>query len=141
MIYLDYEKARREYKKAYEDMCLIIAEKEELFQRTQPQATNYDKERVTNSNEGYTFADYLAEKERKKIDTRLDDAKKNWNETATKFGMITGKLKSSLILQDKVYWLMQCSLTSNEIAERLNKDVKTIEKLIISITQDIGTNY
>lgn len=141
MIYPDYEILRREYRKAYNDLCQIIQEKEGLFQKTQPQATNYDKERVTNSNEGYTFADYLAEKERKKIDERLDQAKSNWNATATKLGKMAGRLRASLILEDKVYWLMRCGLTSNEIAERLEKKEKDVEPLVARIAQDIDIMY
>lgn len=141
MIYPDYEILRGEYRKAYNDLCQIIQEKEELFQKTQPQATNYDKERVTNSSEGYTFADYLAEKERKKIDERLDQAKSNWNATATKLGKMAGKLRASLILEDKVYWLMRCGLTSNEIAERLEKKEEDVEPLVARIAQDIDIMY
>lgn len=74
MLYLDYERFRQNYLEAQRRYDDVLSEKERLFARTQPHAVRFDKESCTSSAGSSPFDCYLIEKERKRIDERLDEA-------------------------------------------------------------------
>ena len=70
----DYERFRQNYLEAQRRYDDVLSEKERLFALTQPQAVRFDKESCTSSAGSSPFDCYLIEKERKRIDERLDEA-------------------------------------------------------------------
>lgn len=74
MVFIEYEKLKRQY--AYmQGICdQILTEKEKYFTRTQPNAIRYDKVSVAGGTKENGFDDYLENCERSKIDKRLAEA-------------------------------------------------------------------
>ena len=75
MVYIEYEYLRKKFTEAEERYDAILGEKEDLFERTQPKAIRYDRDKVSGGENPDKYADYLILKERKKIDKRLAEAK------------------------------------------------------------------
>lgn len=75
MLYIEYHEYRDKYYDAQKKYDEVLSEKESLFARTQPKATQYDKEVVSGGSPSNTFDEYLIAKEKKQIDERLKEAK------------------------------------------------------------------
>lgn len=75
MLYIEYHEYRDKCYDAQKKYDEILSEKEHLFSKTQPKATQYDKEVVSGGLPNNSFDDYLIEKEKKQIDERLEEAK------------------------------------------------------------------
>lgn len=74
MIYKEFAEYQTKYYEAQKIYDAILGEKEILFLKTQPKATDYDKERVNGGTPSNAFDSYLIAKEKKKIDARLTEA-------------------------------------------------------------------
>lgn len=74
MVFIEYEKLKKQY--AYmQSICdQILTEKEKYFTQTQPKAIRYDKLNVEGGMMDNGFDDYLEDCERAKIDKRLNEA-------------------------------------------------------------------
>lgn len=75
MLYIQYNEFKTKYYEAQKKYDEILSEKEQLFAKTQPKATQYDKEVVSGGSFGNTFDNYLIVKDKKQIDERLEEAK------------------------------------------------------------------
>lgn len=75
MIYMEHAEARRAYKKALEDYAAILDEWAALFEMTQPKGQQTDAVRVQTSPTNDALDRYLAEKERRNIDSRIKEAR------------------------------------------------------------------
>jgi hypothetical protein len=76
MIYKTYVEYKTKYLEAQKKYDEILSEKEELFIKTQPKATKYDKEVVSGSIvHSDPFTMYVSKMEEKKIDERLNAAR------------------------------------------------------------------
>ena len=75
MVYKEYQDAVAAKKLSELEYQKVLSEKESLFQMTQPRSSRVDQEKVTTSNSGTSFDAYLVEKERRRIDERLEEAK------------------------------------------------------------------
>ncbi len=75
MLYIEYHEYRDKYYDAQRKYDEVLSEKEHLFARTQPKATQYDKEVVSGGSPSNSFDEYLIAKEKKQIDERLEEAK------------------------------------------------------------------
>ena len=75
MIYIQYDEYKNKYYNAQKEFDSVLREKEELFSKTQPQATRYDKELVSGGKVNNKFDDYIILKDKNKIDERLLEAK------------------------------------------------------------------
>lgn len=74
MVYVEYEKLKKQYDYMVGITDQILKEKENLFCKTQPNAIQYDKVSVTGGKHENGFDDYLEECEKRKIDKRLNEA-------------------------------------------------------------------
>lgn len=74
MIYEEYELYKLKYYNAQKDYDKILNEKEKLFAMTQPNATDYSKEKTLGGIKENTFDTYLIQKEKDNIDQRLKEA-------------------------------------------------------------------
>lgn len=75
MLYMQYVEFKTKYYEAQKRYDEILSEKELMFVKTQPKATQYDKEVVSGGVPGNSFDNYLIEKDKKQIDERLNEAK------------------------------------------------------------------
>lgn len=75
MIYIQYDEYKNKYYNAQKEFDSVLREKEELFSKTQPQATRYDKELVSGGKVNNKFDDYVILKDKNKIDERLLESK------------------------------------------------------------------
>lgn len=105
MLYLKYESMKRKCSDAQKVYDSILTEKEELFQKTQPQAVDTTKEKVSSCPEGTSYDRYIIEKERKRIDDRLEVAKENFQERLTLLRQVEAELRESRELEDMIYTL------------------------------------
>lgn len=102
MIYHEYETLKERYADAQRVYDSILSEKEELFQKTQPQAIK-GKEKVSGGNQTNSFDEYLIQVEEKKIDARLSEAKELMNQRARLLALKREELRSSSDIKDKIY--------------------------------------
>lgn len=104
-LYLQYEGYRRKYIAAQQKYDELLSEKEALFERTQPGAVIYDKERVSSGTSSNKFDDYVIAKERTQIDERLDEARQILDEREQLLKRCEKDLRDSTNVYDKVYCL------------------------------------
>lgn len=75
MLYIEYHNLRIKYSEAQRAYDEILTEKQQLFERTQPQGVNVEKERVTGGRDNNPFDDYIIAKDSKRIEERLAEIK------------------------------------------------------------------
>ena len=105
MVYIEYEIFRIKYLDSQQAYDEILTEKEELFAKTQPKSVKFDQERVGGSMTDSSFDDYLIQKERKKIDLRLSEAKTIMEEREELLHIKEQELRNSNEVIDRLYCL------------------------------------
>ena len=105
MLFLEYEDFKSKCLETQKMYDAILAEKEELFQRTQPQAIRVDKEKVSGGGGNNAFDAYLMETCRKQIDERLAEVKSLLDDRNQLLSLKSKELKASKDVRDKVYRL------------------------------------
>ena len=103
MIFLQYEKIKRHHAKAENDVSQILLEQEQIFQRTQPKTVTLENEKVKGGSPENKFDAYLTEKEARKIDERLEEAKKIRDEFGELLRAKEKELRASKDITDKIY--------------------------------------
>ena len=103
MIFLQYEKLKRHHAKAENDVSQILLEQEQIFQRTQPKTVTLENEKVKGGSPENKFDAYLTEKEARKIDERLEEAKKIRDEFGELLRAKEKELRASKDITDKIY--------------------------------------
>lgn len=103
MQYIGYDISRKHYQDAMKTVEDILAEKDELFQRTQPGAMVYDKEKVSGGKGTNAFDEYVIGMERKQIAARLEEAKSILQERSEILRIKERDLRESRDVFDKVY--------------------------------------
>jgi len=103
MLYIEYEEYKSKYNEAQRSYNDILNEKEELFLRTQPKATQIKGDKTTGGKHNNTFDDYLIQKERKNIDQRLAEAKSILDCRERLVKLKEQELRLSNIPHDKIY--------------------------------------
>ena len=102
MLYHEYVDLKSKYRDAQKVYDAILTEKEEVFQRTQPQAVN-GKEKVSGGKSSNMFDRYLIEIQEKQIDERLAEAKKLLSERDKLLRIKRDELRASNDIRDKIY--------------------------------------
>ena len=74
-IYPLYVKCVNSYEWSMKVYTELLAQKEQLFSRTQPQGITYDKDKVDVSPNGTPFDSYIAVMEQTKLDQRIETAR------------------------------------------------------------------
>ena len=103
MIYIEYEEYKSKYNEAQRSYNDILNEKEELFARTQPKATQIKGDKTTGGKHNNTFDDYLIQKERKNIDKRLAEIKSILDDRERLVKLKEMELRASNNPYDKIY--------------------------------------
>ena len=134
MIYLEYEEFRIKYLSAQRKYDEVLIEKEELFDRTQPQGVSFDKERVAGTSDHNSFDEYLIQLERKQIDERLAEIKqimdKRWDLLLDK----EDELRASTEIMDRLYVLR---FLEHERMQKISKQIPYSESHIYRLMNQL----
>lgn len=103
MLYEEYEEYKSKYYEAQKKYNQILNEKEELFAKTQPKATQITGEKAAGGKHSNTFDDYLIQKEKKNIDRRLEEVKSILNDRERLLKLKEQELRISKHSYDKIY--------------------------------------
>lgn len=103
MLYVEYNDYRNKQLEAQRKYDEILAEKENLFSKTQPKATKYDSEKIICSHDSNIFDNYLIAKEQKRIDERLTEIKSILDDRTKLLTLKEQELRASKDWHDKIY--------------------------------------
>lgn len=104
MIYVEYHEYKNKYYAAQKDYDKVLSEKEVLFAKTQPKATEYDKEKVSGGSPSNSFDTYLVTKEKKQLDERLEETRSILEGREKLFKLKEEELRLSENPYDKIYY-------------------------------------
>lgn len=140
MVYVEYNQIRTKYLLAQIQYDAILTEQEELFARTQPQAVNLEKERVTGGANNSPFDAYLIAKEQKHIDERLKEVKGILDDRKELLDLKERELRASKDWYDiifKYYYLDNLSI--RQIESRIPYSRRQIYRFINIIKSNLKT--
>lgn len=103
MLYEEYEIYKSKYYEVQKKYNDILNEKEELFARTQPKATQIKGDKTSGGKRTNTFDDYLIQKEKKNIDKRLEEVKSILDDRERLVKLKEQELRASNNSYDKIY--------------------------------------
>ena len=103
MLFLEYEEYKSSYLETQRIFDSILREKEELYQRTQPQGTDYTKDKINTSNTGNAFESYIIAKDKRQIDQRLDEVRGILDDRERLLKLKLAELRASEVIEDRVY--------------------------------------
>ena len=139
MVYIEYNEYKNKYDKAHKDFDNILGEKEMLFSRTQPKATDYKKEVVSGGVPSNTFDTYLVVKEEKQIDELLEEAKSILEDRQRLLKLKEQELRSSKNWNDIIYtYYFLENLTIRKISNRIPLSKSEIHRKLEIIRKNIN---
>ena len=139
MLYIEYHEYKIKYYKAQEKYDEVLSEKEHLFAKTQPKATQYDKEVVSGGSPSNSFDEYVIAKEKKQIDERLEEAKSILEDRERLLKLKEEELRQSKDWHDKVYvYKYLDNLSANEIKYKMHYCRSNIYEILKKIRKNIG---
>lgn len=103
MLYKEYWEYKTKYYDAQKNYDKVLSEKEHLFAKTQPKATDYSKEVVSGGSPSNTFDEYVIQKEKKQIDERLEEAKSILKDREKLLRLKEEELYASADWHDKIF--------------------------------------
>ncbi len=138
MIYLEYERLLNAQKRTIERYQAVLDQEAELFDRTQPQGTDYGTERVQASAVSTAIDRYIEAKDKLRIDQRkaeLVEAMEEWED------LIESKKNELYVSQsreDKVYRMRAIENRKvAEIAQKLHYSPESIYRTLRMIRKKI----
>lgn len=137
MLYLEYEEYKRQYKETQRQYNDILNEKEKLFQITQPQAVNTEREKVMGGSPKNNFDQYLILKEQQRIDERLEEVKALLMDREQLLKLKREELRQSQEPEDMVYRLRYIERMR---IEKISKSIHYSEAQIYRILRIIRGN-
>ena len=139
MIYLEYEKYKKEYYETQKIYNEILNEKERLFLITQPKATKYDKEIVSGGKADNKFDNYLIQSERKKIDSRLKEVEEILDKRRILFLSKEKDLRESKEVEDIIYVLRYIDkLKIHKVCYMSHYGEAQVYRILKNIRENIG---
>lgn len=138
MLYIEYEQFKTKFYNAQQDFDKILSEKEELFAKTQPQSTKYDKEPVKGGSPSNSFDEYLIAKEKKQIEERLTEARTILNDRKDLLLSKEEELRQSKNEYDIIYkhYFIDC-LTIRQIERRIPSSKSEIDRKLQKIKEKL----
>ena len=131
MLYLDYALYLQKYQDAQLRLDRVLSEREELFGRTQPNATDYGKDRVSGTPDAAPFDAYLIAKEKTRIDERILEAQEILRDRENLLKMKERELRSSKDTHDRIYCMRVLDRWSaHRIAGRIGYSTAQIYRII-----------
>lgn len=138
MIYLEYAEFRKKYKDAQKVYDRILLENEKLFQRTQIQGIDYDKEKVKGGKPSNSMETYIIEKEKRHIEERLNEIKTLLDGRKRLLDLKKQELYDSKDLVDKIYRMKYIEhMKWYEISEKLGYSKSQIYRITEKIDEEI----
>ena len=120
MIYVEHARLKKKYAQSLKDYESIVDEKKQLFEKTQPQGVNVEKERVSGGETVNTFDVYVIAVERAQIDKRLKEAKSISDSILEVLKRKESELRQSKDWFDIIYKLRYVdNLTITQVAVRV----------------------
>jgi hypothetical protein len=139
MLYIEYNEYRDKYIAAQRKYDDVLSEKEHLFARTQPKATQYDKEVVSGGSPSNSFDEYLILKDKKQLDERLEEARSILEDRERLLKLKEIELRKSKDWHDKVYVYKYIdNLSVNEIKYKMHYCRSNIYEILKKIRKNIG---
>ena len=135
MLYKEYWEYKMKYYDAQKKYDEVLSEKELLFAKTQPKATQYDKEVVSGGSPSNTFDEYVIAKEKKQIDERLEEAKSILKDREKLLRLKEEELYASADWHDKI-----CNMSVNEIKYRMPYCRSQIYEILKIIKKNISSD-
>jgi len=137
VLYIEYSNCKKKLVEAQKRFARILEEKEELFNITQPQGTNYDKELVDGGSKENVFDKYLEMKEVKEIDKRLDEARAILNDRKILEKNKKEELLQSNDVKDKIYVHKFLEhLSYNQIAKSVNYSEREVYRVVKKMREE-----
>ena len=118
MLFLEYEDLLARYRRAREIFEAVLKEEEELFAKALPSGVKYDTQKVSGGDPGDPFTEYLIQKERLKIDERLEEANRLVDERQKAMRLKERELRKSDGLYDTVY---RCRYIDHSKVKKISK--------------------
>lgn len=138
MIYIEYEEYKSKYHAAQKEFNDILTEQEKLFSKTQPQSTDYSKDKVKSSSFSNPFANYVIAKQEKLIDERLVEARSILKDRRTLLLAKEEELNKSKDYIDIVYKLYYIDkLSIRKIGEEINYSKSQIYEILRKIQKNL----
>ena len=137
MLYIEFEVYKNKYYEAQKKYDAILSEKEILFNKTQPKATNYSAEKVRGGETNNSFDIYLIAKDEKLIDERLDEIKAILEDRKDLLKMKEEELRESKNVHDRIY---VCRYLDRIKVRRIARIVSYSEIQIYRILKQIEKN-
>ena len=103
MLYEEYEIYKSRYYEVQKKYNEILNEKEELFAKTQPKATQITGEKTEGGKHENLFDAYLIQKEKKNIDQRLEEVRSILEDREKLVKLKEQELRISTNPYDKIY--------------------------------------
>ena len=135
-VYIDYERFRREYDAIINKYDATLREKEYLFSKTQPGSPKWDK--VGSGGQRNPFDEYLALKEKKQIDKRLDEIRSLLEDKKTLLMYKHQELMNSKDHMDKIYRMRYIeNINVTRIAMNMNYSESQIYRILKNISNNL----
>ena len=138
MIYPEYHYLLIKYSETQARLSDLLNEKEELFAITQPKGVNTEKETVSGGKNTNLYEAYLIQKEQSHIEERIAEIKEILDDRYKLLKDAEGRLKASLILDDRIYKMRYIDRTRvYKIARRLNYSESHVYRIIERIEKNL----
>lgn len=134
MLYQDYYCYWQRYREAQRIYDEILAEKEQLFELTQPQGTDYSKDRISGGERVKVFDLYVAQKEERRLDQRLEEIKSVVTDRKELLEMKEQELRASKQWHDRIftYYILD-NLSIRQIESRIPYSRRQIYRILDEI--------
>lgn len=119
MLYIECEKYKNKYHKALEDLDELLDIQEELFSKTQPKSTDFNKESVSGGTPSNSFDTYLIKKQKLDLDKKIAESRAIVQDRKALYELKLDELKTSKDALDIVYLYVFVKRLSYRKAERL----------------------
>ena len=131
MLYIDHAVYLQRLHDSQKNLDKIIAEKEELFGRTQPSATDYSADRVNATPSSAPFDAYLIAKEKTRIDERISEAQEIVRDREKLLKLKERELRASKDTHDRIYCMrMLDKWAAHRIADRIGYSTVQIYRIL-----------
>ena len=138
VLYLEYELYKRRLTDTERMYDEILLENESLFNKTQPKSLDYGKERVAGGSPQNAFDEYLIQKEKQRIDERLEEARNMVNERKRLLSDKEQELRQSKDMYDRVYKMRHLDkFKVNRIASMTGYSEASIYRILKIISETI----
>lgn len=139
---LRYESAKAKYIDAQDAYRRLVDKKDELFQRTQPQAIEIKPDKISGGGASNPLEEYMIAKDRLGVDDRIVEARNILQERVQLLEVAERDLRQSPALYDRVYVMRYLSAHSVDyIARSLHYSKRQVYNIINTIAEKSAQNF